>query len=88
MTDVTQQVPVAEVLDGENVHLSAEEVLDLAQTRLPEMGRATVYKALAEFVNAGAVREVRSTDGAMRFDPNAHITWTPKLASMFFIQAM
>lgn len=68
-----QRRVVADVLDGENVHMSADEVLDRAQVLLPEIGRATVYKALSEFVRAGQVREVQSGDGSKRFDPNAHI---------------
>lgn len=68
-----QRRVVAEVLEGENVHLTADQVLARAQGQLPEVGRATVYKALAEFVAAGSVREVQVGDGPKRFDPNAHV---------------
>jgi Fur family ferric uptake transcriptional regulator len=63
---------VAEVLDGDHVHLTADEVHARAVQRLPEISRATVYNALGELVALGEVIEV-STDGrAKRYDPNAH----------------
>ncbi len=64
---------IAECLDGANQHLTADEILGAARTSLPEIGRATVYKALAEFVDSGTVREVQFGEGPKRFDPNAHI---------------
>ena len=67
-----QRRVVAEVLDGEHVHLTADEVLARATARLPEISRATVYNTLGELVALGEVTEV-STDGrAKRYDPNAH----------------
>ncbi|MFJ8166613.1 Fur family transcriptional regulator [Streptomyces sp. NPDC096136] len=66
-----QRRVVAEVLDGDHVHLTADEVHALAARRLPEISRATVYNALGELVALGEVAEV-STDGrAKRYDPNA-----------------
>ncbi|MGW7354000.1 Fur family transcriptional regulator [Streptomyces sp. NPDC054784] len=68
----SQRRVVAEVLDGDHVHLTADEVHALAARRLPEISRATVYNALGELVALGEVAEV-STDGrARRYDPNAH----------------
>ncbi|MFD9545284.1 Fur family transcriptional regulator [Streptomyces sp. NPDC060022] len=68
----SQRRVVAEVLDGDHVHLTADEVHARAVQRLPEISRATVYNALGELVALGEVMEV-STDGrAKRFDPNAH----------------
>ncbi len=64
---------IAECLDGMNQHLTADEILDAAKTVMPEIGRATVYKALAEFVDSGIVREVQFGGGPKHFDPNAHI---------------
>jgi Fe2+ or Zn2+ uptake regulation protein len=67
-----QRRVVAEVLDGDHVHLTADEVHARAARRLPEISRATVYNALRELVHRGEVLEV-STDGrAKRYDPNAH----------------
>ncbi|MEU9236311.1 Fur family transcriptional regulator [Streptomyces subrutilus] len=68
----SQRRVVAEVLDGEHVHLTADEVHARAARLLPEISRATVYNALGELVTLGEVVEV-STDGrAKRYDPNAH----------------
>jgi Fur family ferric uptake transcriptional regulator len=67
-----QRRVVAEVLDGDHVHLTADEVHARAARRLPEISRATVYNTLGELVTLGEVLEV-STDGrARRYDPNAH----------------
>ena len=68
----SQRRVVAEVLDGDHVHLTADEVHALAVGRLPEISRATVYNTLGEMVSLGEVTEL-STDGrAKRYDPNAH----------------
>jgi len=65
-----QRRVVAEVLEGDHVHLTAEEVHDLARGRLPEISRATVYNTLNELVAMGEVLEVDVVDGAKRYDPN------------------
>ncbi|MFR9674272.1 Fur family transcriptional regulator [Streptomyces sp. TR06-5] len=66
-----QRRVVAEVLDGDHVHYTADEVHSRATDRLPEIARATVYNTLSELVALGEVIEV-STDGrAKRYDPNA-----------------
>jgi Fur family ferric uptake transcriptional regulator len=65
-----QRRVVAEVLVGDHVHLTAEEIHELAQRRLPEISRATVYNTLNELVAMGEVAEVQVTDGPKRYDPN------------------
>jgi Fe2+ or Zn2+ uptake regulation protein len=67
-----QRRAVAEVLDGEHVHLTAEVVHDRAQAQLPEISLATVYNTLNELVAMGEVLEVPAANGAKRYDPNAH----------------
>ncbi|WP_329177479.1 MULTISPECIES: Fur family transcriptional regulator [unclassified Streptomyces] len=68
----SQRRVVAQVLDGDHVHLTADEVHARAAQQLPEISRATVYNTLGELVSLGEVVEV-STDGrARRYDPNAH----------------
>ncbi|KOG89605.1 Fur family transcriptional regulator [Streptomyces sp. NPDC050610] len=67
-----QRRVVAEVLNGDHVHYTADEVHAKAADRLPEISRATVYNTLGELVSLGEIIEV-STDGrAKRYDPNAH----------------
>jgi Fur family transcriptional regulator, stress-responsive regulator len=67
-----QRRVVAEVLDGEHVHLTADEVHARAVARLPEISRATVYNTLGEMVSLGEVIEVTTDRRAKRYDPNAH----------------
>ncbi|MET7359946.1 Fur family transcriptional regulator [Streptomyces sp. NPDC005562] len=67
-----QRRVVAEVLAGEHVHLTADEVLAQATRRLPEISRATVYNTLGELVTLGEVAEVATDGRAKRYDPNAH----------------
>lgn len=65
-----QRRVVAEVLFGDHVHLTAEEVHGRARARLPEISRATVYNTLNELVAMGELLEVDVVDGAKRYDPN------------------
>ncbi|MEU6976693.1 MULTISPECIES: Fur family transcriptional regulator [unclassified Streptomyces] len=67
-----QRRVVAEVLSGEHIHLTADEVLARATARLPEISRATVYNTLGELVSLGEILEVSSVGRAKRYDPNAH----------------
>ncbi|MEU5582379.1 MULTISPECIES: Fur family transcriptional regulator [Streptomyces] len=67
-----QRRVVAEVLNGDHVHLTADEVLARATDRLPEISRATVYNTLGELVSLGEVLEVATDGRAKRYDPNAH----------------
>jgi Fur family ferric uptake transcriptional regulator len=67
----SQRRVVAEVLDGEHVHLTADEVHARAADRLPEIARATVYNTLGELVAIGEVIEVATDGRAKRYDPNA-----------------
>ncbi|MFJ5553075.1 Fur family transcriptional regulator [Streptomyces sp. NPDC093225] len=67
-----QRRVVAEVLSGEHIHLTADEVLVRAAARLPEISRATVYNTLGELVALGEVTEVATDGRAKRYDPNAH----------------
>jgi len=67
-----QRRAVAEVLTGEHVHVTADEVLERARTVIPEISLATVYNTLGELVAMGEVLEVRASRGPVRYDPNVH----------------
>ncbi|MGY0067294.1 Fur family transcriptional regulator [Streptomyces sp. QTS137] len=67
-----QRRVVAEVLGGDHVHLTADEVHARATERLPEISRATVYNTLGELVALGELTEVPTDHRATRYDPNAH----------------
>jgi Fur family transcriptional regulator, stress-responsive regulator len=66
-----QRRVIAEVLSGEHVHLTADDIHELAAARLPEISRATAYKALTEMVALGEVAVVNVEGRARRYDPNA-----------------
>ena len=68
-----QRRVVAEVLVGDHVHLTAEEIHDLAQVRLPEISRATVYNTLNELVAMDELLEVDVVNGPKRYDPNVTV---------------
>ncbi|MFJ7587643.1 Fur family transcriptional regulator [Streptomyces sp. NPDC097617] len=68
----SQRRVVVEVLAGDHVHLTADEVHVRAARRLPEIARATVYNTLGELVSLGEVVEVAVQGRVKRFDPNAH----------------
>ncbi|MER5441046.1 Fur family transcriptional regulator [Streptomyces sp. NPDC002790] len=67
-----QRRVVAEVLNGDHMHLTADEVHSRATAKLPEISRATVYNTLGEMVSLGEVIEVATDKRAKRYDPNAH----------------
>jgi len=67
-----QRRVVAEVLAGEHLHLTADEVLARATASLPEISRATVYNTLRELVGLGEVAELSGEGRAKLYDPNAH----------------
>lgn len=69
-----QRRVVAEVLDGDHVHYTADEVHSHAVERLPEIARATVYNTLSELVSIGEVIELNTDGRAKRYDPNTRHT--------------
>jgi Fur family transcriptional regulator, stress-responsive regulator len=69
-----QRRVIAEVLAGEHVHLTADEILDRAVERLPEISRATAYKTLNELVALGEVASINVGGRARRYDPNVGVS--------------
>ncbi len=65
-----QRRVVAQVLEGDHVHLSAETVHALATELLPEVSLATVYNTLNELVAMGELLEITVSGGRKRYDPN------------------
>ncbi len=65
-----QRRAVVDALRGENVHLSADEVLDRVRDELPETSRATVYNTLNELVEMGEVGELHVAGRSRKYDPN------------------
>ncbi len=67
-----QRRAVAEVLTGDHVHLTADEVHARAQVVLPEISLATVYNTLNELAAMGEVVPVSAGAGPRRYDPNSN----------------
>jgi Fe2+ or Zn2+ uptake regulation protein len=65
-----QRRAIAEVLQGEHIHLTADQVYERAIARLPEISRASVYNALNELRDLGEILEINVDGGAKRYDPN------------------
>lgn len=65
-----QRQAIALVLEGENVHLSADAIVTRARENAPEISIATVYNTLNELVAMGEILEVSTGSGARRFDSN------------------
>jgi Fur family ferric uptake transcriptional regulator len=65
-----QRRVIAEVLEGEHVHLTADDVFERARSRLPEVSLATVYNTLNELVAMGVLQQVDTGAGPIRYDPN------------------
>lgn len=68
-----QRRVVAEVLAGDHVHLTADDVYSRAQQLLPEISLATVYNTLNELTDMGEVLEIATGDGPKRYDPNTTV---------------
>ncbi len=64
-----QRRAVIQALDGEHVHLSAEQVHGAARRVVPEVSLATVYNTLNELVGMGEISEIHLADGTARYDP-------------------
>jgi Fur family ferric uptake transcriptional regulator len=69
-----QRRVVSEVLAGEHIHLTADEVYTRAQRLLPEISLATVYNTLNELVDMGEVLEISTADAPKRYDPNTTVS--------------
>jgi Fe2+ or Zn2+ uptake regulation protein len=64
-----QRRAVISALQGEHVHLSADQILAGARRVVPEVSLATVYNTLNELTSMGEISEIRLSDGTTRYDP-------------------
>ena len=64
-----QRRAVAVALEGDHVHLTADEVHRRAREVLPEVSLATVYNTLNEMVAMGEIAEVRHAPGRVPLRP-------------------
>lgn len=80
-----QRLAVAAVMFAQPVHLTAEQVVKtlhggaptVADVDATPISRATVYATLAQFAEAGLLRELHSGTGAVVYDsnPTLHPHW-------------
>ncbi len=84
-----QRRAVAEVLNGVNVHLTADEIHERAVVAVPEISRATVYNTLHELAARGEIRELNLGGRSKRYDPNVsphHHLVCDSCAAVFDVQ--
>lgn len=71
-----QRLALARVLLRAPVHLRADDILAAAREHLPGLSRATVYNALAQWVDRGLLRALPLGEARMVYDssvqPHAH----------------
>ena len=67
-----QRIEIAHALFSRCEHLSADQVLNIVNTRHPETSRATVYNTLNLFLEKKLVREVIVDPSKVFYDPNTH----------------
>lgn len=65
-----QRQAIREVLLEQNRPLSPQEVLDAAQSRVPGLGIATVYRTLKGLVEEGAAVAVELPGDTPRYEPS------------------
>ncbi len=56
------------LLENSGRHLCAEEILSLVRQKAPDVGLATVYRALELFVSSGIARSLDFGDGKKRYE--------------------
>jgi len=65
-----QRVEIAHVLFERRVHLSADQILALVNTRHAETSKATVYNTLKLFLDRKLIRELIVDPSKVFYDPN------------------
>jgi Fe2+ or Zn2+ uptake regulation protein len=65
-----QREGVFEAVAESHDHPTADEILERARRRMPEISFATVYNCLSVLVECGLVRQVTLDRGSTRFCPN------------------
>lgn len=65
------------IVQSNNAHLTADEIFAIAQTRMPNIARGTVYRNLNLMVRDGEINRLEMPEGPDRFDrtarPHGHL---------------
>lgn len=64
-----QRRVILEAVANREDHPTAEQIYDVVRARIPEISRATVYRALDSIVQLGLVQRTHHHGPAARFDP-------------------
>lgn len=67
-----RQIILQAFLDSKENHLSAEDVFSLIRESNPDIGLATVYRALELFTSLELLKKLDFGDGRSRFELNDH----------------
>jgi Fur family iron response transcriptional regulator len=70
ITPTHQRIEIAHVLFEQRRHLSADQILSLANARHAQTSKATVYNTLRLFLAQGLVRELVVDPTKVFYDPN------------------
>jgi Fur family iron response transcriptional regulator len=70
ITPTHPRIEIAQVLFSRHEHLSADQILSLANARYAEASKATVYNTLKLFVEKKLVRELIVDPARVVYDPN------------------
>ncbi|MEO7557759.1 MAG: Fur family transcriptional regulator [Gammaproteobacteria bacterium] len=70
ITPTQQRVEIAQILFAKPQHLSAEQVLGMANERQPVVSKATIYNTLGLFAEQGLIREVIVDPSKVFYDSN------------------
>ncbi|NRA45847.1 MAG: transcriptional repressor [Oligoflexales bacterium] len=65
-----QRGAILEVLEAEGRPLSTQEILKKAQNKIPNLGIATVYRTIKDFLDAGKVNEIELPGDSQRYEIN------------------
>lgn len=65
-----QRQCIFRVLDGNEVHPTADSVFNAARAEMPTMSLKTVYQTLNDLAAMGEIQQLELGTGASRFDPN------------------
>jgi len=63
-----QREAILEVIETEDRPLSPQEILKYAQERVPNLGIATVYRTVKEFLDAGQIASIELPGDSQRYE--------------------
>ncbi len=65
-----QREDILKIFYNSGKHLTAEELYDICRENIPNLGIATIYRALKLFCSIGICKEIVVDDGVTRYEIN------------------